>query len=498
MLMKRLMVAGIGLCVVGLLVWAPQAYPQAAEKPAPKGIVGTWQGTLKVGAIELRLVFHIAKDKEGALTGTMDSIDQGVKGIPLSEVSAKDGKVKFGVKTIAGTFEGEMNKDEKEIAGKWKQGPGEWPLTVKHVAKAAELRRPQEPKKPYPYVVEEVTYENRSAGIKLAGTLTLPRGSGPFPAVLLITGSGPQDRDETIFGHKPFLVLADYLTRRGIAALRVDDRGVGGSTGKTMESTTADFVGDVLTGVEYLKGRREINAKQIGLIGHSEGAIIAPLAASRSPDVAFIVMLAGTGLRGDEVLYSQGQAILKAMGAKPDQLAEQRTLQGRLLKVALEEKDPAAAKKKLDAIVAEVKAQIKDQIKDKAKDKDKEAGAALAGALDGQVQMVLTPWFRYFLSYDPRPSLQQVHCPVLVLNGEKDVQVVPKDNLPEIGKALKEGGNKDHTIKELPGLNHLFQTCKTGSLTEYGQIEETIAPLALTTIGDWILQHTERRPSAAR
>jgi uncharacterized protein len=310
----------------------------------------------------------------------------------------------------------------------------------------------------------------------------LPRGKGPFPAALLITGSGPQDRDETILGHKPFLVLADYLTRRGIAVLRVDDRGVAKSTGVFASATSADFADDVEAGVEFLKHRADIDAKQIGLIGHSEGGVIAPMIAARSKDIAFIVMMAGTGLNGEEILYLQGQAILKAMGAPAEALARQKAIQQAIFDGARQEKDNKEAEKKihqtLDGIFAKLSAAERQQI-----EKSK-------GGLDAQINRVLSPWFRFFLTYNPATALQKVQCPVLALNGEKDTQVTPKENMESIEKALQGGGNKDFTVTMLPSLNHLFQTCKTGAPAEYGKIEETLAPSALQLIGDWIVKRT--------
>jgi pimeloyl-ACP methyl ester carboxylesterase len=343
-------------------------------------------------------------------------------------------------------------------------------------AKPAALNRPQEPKKPYPYNEEEVGYENMRDGVKLAGTLTLPRGKGPFPAVLLITGSGPQDRNESLLGHKPFLVLADYLTRQGIAVLRVDDRGVGGSTGSTPNSTTENFAADVMAGIEFLKICKEIDPKQIGLIGHSEGGMIAPLVAAQNGDVAFIVLMAGAGLTGEEILYKQGAMIMKANGASVDQLAKQRATQESMFKILKEEKDPAAAEKRLREELS----------KSLTEEEKKKAGQTIAV----HIKLSNTPWFRYFLTLDPRPALRKVKCPVLALNGENDLQVSANENLREIEAALKAGGNNDVTIARLPKLNHLFQTSQTGSPNEYIKIEETIAPVALKTIGDWILKRT--------
>lgn len=472
--------SAVRVCL-GLSAWlALLALPAVA---ADRGLEGIWQGTLEAGGVKVRLVFQVTT-KDGKQRATLDSPDQGVKGVPLDEVEDRDGKVRLGLKKGGFAFEGKLKADGSALEGAWKQAGKSIPLTLRRVGKAPEIARPQHPKKPYPYREEEVTFENRKAGVKFAGTLTLPGGRGPFPAAVLITGSGAHDRDETIFGHKPFLVLADYLTRRGIAVLRCDDRGVGGSTGKKMEVTTADLAGDALAAVAYLKGRKDIDPKAIGLIGHSEGGLIAPLAASQSGDVAFIVLLAGPGLPGEEILYLQGQAVLESQGAPAKVLAEQRAVQEIIFAAVRKEKDNDQAKRLIDEGLKKLLEKKSPEEREEA-EKKKDAVAA-------QVRLVLTPWFRYFIDYDPRPALRKVRVPVLALVGEKDVQVPPGENLRAIAAALKEGGNKDHTVKELAGLNHLFQTCKTGSLAEYGRSEETFAPSALKLISDWILKRTGR------
>lgn len=455
--------------------------------PTPKGTEEIWEGKLKAGVIELRIVFHLFKAKDGSYTGTMDSPDQGAKGIPLDEVGFKDNALELKLKRLAIVVDGTRDKSGQAIKGHFKQGKQTLPITLKRVTKVQEARRPQTPRKPYPYQEIEVAYENMKSGIHLAGALTLPRTSSPVPAVLLITGSGAQDRDETIFEHKPFLVLADFLTRRGIAVLRVDDRGVGGSTGSVSRSTSADFAEDVLAGVTFLKGRKEIDPTRIGLIGHSEGGLIAPMVASRSHDIAFIVMLAGPGVSGEQILYTQGTAILKSIGADAKQLERQNELQHRIFAILRQEKDSAAAQAKVKAAIAQLSSKL-------GKDEKKEATEAMP-ELEGQLTALLTPWFRYFLTYDPRPALLKVTCPVLALNGDKDLQVDSKINLPVIAAALAEGGNRDVTTKEFPNLNHLFQTCKTGAVAEYGTIEETISPEVLQTIGDWIQQRTGKSRS---
>lgn len=341
----------------------------------------------------------------------------------------------------------------------------------------AVAQRPQEPGKPYPYREEEVVYENKKAGVKLAGTLTVPSAGGTFPAVLLITGSGPQDRNATVAGHRPFLVLADYLTRRGIAVLRMDDRGVGGSTGSVMESTTADFAEDALLGVEYLKARKEVNPRQIGLIGHSEGGAVAPLAASRSTSVAFMVLMAAPGLLGEKLAHLQRGSIARASGIPEEKIARTRAVDQKMYAVLRSEKENAAAEKKLREIAGQAMSEA--------------AGVRISGAVvEAQFKMMLSPWYRFFLAYDPAPALRKVKCPVLALTGERDLQVPPNENLPLIAKALAAGRNSDFTIMKLPRLNHLFQSCQTGTYSEYPKIEETIAPIVLETIGDWILRRT--------
>ena len=445
----------------------PLTFKRAAQASA---VDGSWLGALDLGGIKLRLLFQITSTPEG-LQATLKSLDQGGVVIPVTSVKQDGAKVMIEINSIKGSFSGTLDKDLATMEGTWSQNGPPMPLTLKKTD-AEKLQtvvpHPQEPKKPYPYRSEDVSYENKSApGVTLAATLTLPHGKGPFPAVLLITGSGPQDRDEALLGHRPFLVLSDYLTRHGIAVLRADDRGVAKSTGNFATATTADFATDAEAGIAYLKTRPEINIHKIGLIGHSEGAVIAPMVTAHNHDVAFIVMMAGTGVPGDAVLAEQAKLILEAKGVPAEKAARQGQIQLEVLELAKEEKDPAVLEKKLhEKLGAEVpEAQI---------------GAA--------IQTINTPWMRYFITYDPAMALSKVTCPVLVLNGEKDLQVSPQQNLPVIRKALEAAGNKHFEIVELPGLNHLFQTAKTGSPAEYSQIEETIAPVALDKIASWILK----------
>jgi pimeloyl-ACP methyl ester carboxylesterase len=464
------------LTIVGLVL-AGAAH--AADSPA-KSLPGVWLGPLKVGAVELRQGVTIKAGSDGKFTGTISSLDQDAKEYPLDVVELKDKAVRLELTLSKAVFEGTLSDDGKEIAGKWLQGGLNLPLTFKKVDALPTAKRPQTPKKPYPYDEHDVTFENTGANVKLAGTLSVPRGAGPHPAAILISGSGGQDRDETIFNHKPFLVLADYLTRRGIAVLRYDDRGMGKSTGNLATATTEDLAGDTAAGLAFLKTRKDIDPKRIGLIGHSEGGIIAPLLASRSNDVAFIVMLAGPGLPGEDILYLQGQTGLKLAGAMEAQLTRQRKLQEKLFAVLKKEPDndkvAKLARAEFDALLADLP------------EAEKKEAEAMKGQVEAQVKMLASPWMRFFILHDPRPALKQVRCPVLALIGEKDFQVPPKENAAEIKKAFEAGGNKDATVQELPHLNHLFQTSKTGALSEYGQLEETFAPAALELIGDWVVK----------
>jgi len=478
--MKNKIIIRTGIFLILILVTSLPAFGQEAEN---KGIEGVWMGTLKVSLAELRVVFKINREEDGSLVAKMDSPDQGAENIPVDKVTFENGNLHLESKVIQGSYDGKMTADDS-IDGTWQQGGLSFPLVIKRIDEAPKLHRPQEPKKPYPYIEEEISYENEKAGIKLAGTLTLPRSGQPFPAVILITGSGPQDRNETVLGHRPFLVLADYLTRQGIAVLRVDDRGVGGSTGNLFESTSEDFAEDVLAGVQYLKSREQINPKQIGLIGHSEGGIVAPIAASRSSDIAFIVLMAGTGVTGQKILYLQSDLLLKAAGASDEVLAVQQASLEQIFKILKDEEDSTIAKKKIREALTDTLGKLSKEEKDS-------LGVSEA-AIEIQLQMLFSRWFDFFLMYDPKPTLMKVKCPVLAINGELDLQVPPKENLAAIEEALKAGGNTNYTIRELPKHNHLFQRAQTGAMSEYAKIEETISPIALEAIAKWILTHLSK------
>ena len=391
-----------------------------------KNIVGTWQGTLKVQTMELRVVFHIQADSTGAMKATLDSPDQGAKGIPVDNVSTRLDSVTFTIHAISGSYEGIKQPGDSVITGTWKQGGLALPLDIHRTHEVAELRRPQEPKPPFPYYAEDVSYENGDAGITLAGTFTKPKSGGPFPALLLITGSGPQNRDEELFGHKPFLVIADYLTRRGIAVLRVDDRGTGKSTGVFDAATTKDFAGDVRAGIRYLKTRTDVNSKKIGLLGHSEGGIIAPMVACDSKDVAFIVMLAGPSLTGEKILYLQDSLISTVMGIPAEEITKELRLNRKLYSLIRTESDST-----------KLQQEIRSAIKESMSSDSSTLGKVNEEAVNAAVKQLTSPWFRFFVAYDPIPALEKVTCPVLALDGSKDLQVPPPPEFRRIAACLQ-------------------------------------------------------------
>jgi len=442
---------------------------------------GNWLGSLKISSISLRIVLKISKNEKDGYKAIMNSPDQTDKDIPVEKVEIAGDSIKLFVDAIGGSYKGKLF--DTLLDGVWNQGGREFPLSLTRTDKIVEINRPQNPKKPYPYKEEEVTVLNNSANITLAGTFTFPEKGDIFPAVVLITGSGPQDRDEALLGHKPFLVLSDYLTRHGIAVLRCDDRGIGKSTGNFSSATTLDFATDALACVEYLKTRKEVDKKQIGLIGHSEGGIIAPMVANQTKDVSFIVMMAGPGISGEKILELQSKLIAKAEGESDKDINKMMQYNVKLYNIAMQEKDSSKATEKIHKVLDEIYNGMSDSLKNSPENSKERMYA--------QTKSLLSPWFRFFLSYEPKENLSKLKIPVLAINGEHDLQVPPKENLAAIENALKKAGNMNYKIMEIPKLNHLFQTSETGSPTEYSKIEETIAPIALSTISDWILMVTK-------
>ncbi|GGA76916.1 alpha/beta hydrolase [Flavobacterium palustre] len=442
-------------------------------------LTGQWNSVLKIQGTQFRLVFNVSKTDNG-FSATMDSPDQKAKGIPVSKTTVENAKITFEITNAGIEYSGELKDDE--IVGTFKQNGHEFPMNLsKKVIEKEILKRPQEPQKPYPYHLEEVTFQNNTAHITLAGTLTLPKKAGVFPAVILISGSGPQDRNEEIFGHKPFLIMADYLTRNGIAVLRYDDRGVGQSKGNFKTATSADFATDVESAVAYLKTRKEIS--KIGLIGHSEGGLIAPMVANKSNDVAFIVLLAAPGIQGDQILLLQQKLIGKASGISDADLQKNELVNRKIY-------DIVNKSSSLEQLNIDLAHYLKTALKDNSKS-EKPATMSDDEFVKLQVSQIATPWMQYFIKYNPTPALEKVKCPVLALNGEKDVQVAANENIDAITKALAKAGNKKVTAKILPNLNHLFQECQTGAPSEYATIEQTFSPLVLEEINKWINTQTK-------
>lgn len=459
-----------------------QTMPAPVPEELASQLVGTWEGNLDLGAVSLRVVVALQRSAAGSLHGHMISPDQSPDEIPAGRVDYKEGRtVLIRVGAIGTTFEVTVAEDGSRFEGKFTQGAATLEIAMKKVSAPTAVLRPQEPKPPFPYRAEEVTYRNDAAEITLAGTLTLPAGEGPFPAALLITGSGPQNRDEEIFQHKPFWVIADHLTRRGFAVLRVDDRGVGGSTAgpDPGKATSFDFADDVEAGVAFLAARDDIAADRIGLIGHSEGGVIAPIVAARNDAIAFIVLLAGTGIRGAELLALQSEAIHRADGMEEGELSAALKTHSELMAIFLDES--------LDSDTIETKARAAIEANPDflaATDEEQETGMAAALA------QLNNPWMIAFVRHDPAPTLEQVRCPVLAVNGEVDLQVPCHENLQAIEAALKRGGNQRVTTWAFPGLNHLFQHSETGLISEYGKIEETFAPEVLDFVSAWLKEQT--------
>ena len=437
-------------------------------------VEGIWQSVLETHGMRLRLQLHVSHDAEGELIGALDSLDQSVSGLPATHFNLKESAFHFEVPTLAGTFEGKFDVAKNTLKGNWTQTGAEATLEFKRSDDPLALLRPQTPVEPYPYIQENVSFANLAAEITLAGTITLPKGPGPFPAVVLIAGSGPQDRDESSAGHKPLLVVADFLTRKGIVVLRYDKRGIGASTGSVDNATTLDLAADTQAAIAYLKTRKDIDAKKIGLIGHSEGAMIGPYLANRSKEISWIVLLAPPATNGEATLINQSALIGEVGGLSEPQLLASLTFDREAYDVVRKERDPAAIAEKVGVLV-------------------KESGldAAIPPAvLETQMRMLTSPWFRFFLDYDPLPELQTLKTPTLALYGQKDLQVPAKFNVSPFKKALEDSGNKDFEVRELPELNHFFQRAYSGSPAEYGAIEETISPEVLQIISDWVLHRT--------
>jgi hypothetical protein len=443
---------------------------------------GSWLGNIEPAkGISLRLAFTLTVTDQ-QISGTMASPDQDAFGIAVTQAIWNPPMLELEVKSVSGNWKGQYDAEQDQLVGEWSQRNQPIACNLSRVDSIPRRNRPQTPMPPFPYQVEEVVVPNAEGGNVLGGTLTLPAGVEKAPAAILITGSGAQDRDETIMGHKPFAVIADYLTRQGIAVLRMDDRGFGKSTGNFGTSTSADFATDISAAVDFLLKRPEIDPAKIGLIGHSEGGVVGPMVAAQRKDIAYLVMLAGLGVRGDQILIAQGRLISASEGVSEVGMVYYGNYQRDVLDMIREIPDVTKLKKKIRKYNAKFLKACPPEVQE-------ETGMTAEG-LEQTLKVMIQPWYRYFVQYDPATVLPLVKCPVLAINGSLDLQVPSQANLKGIETLVKSGGNEDVLTREFPNLNHLFQTTQTGKISEYGTLEETFSPAALRLMGDWITEKT--------
>lgn len=426
-------------------------------------IEGYWKGQIDLGGQQLEMAFNI-KAAENGYSATLDVPAQGAFDVPVDKTVFQDNHLQLTLSAMGASYSG-MLKGEA-IEGEFTQHGMAFPLNLARGEKEAPKARPQDPQMPFNYRVEEVTFTNKKEGNTLAGTLTIPEGDGPFPALVLVSGSGQQNRDEELMNHRPFWVIADYLSRRGVAVLRYDDRGMGGSTGEVLNANSLDFSYDAEAAFDFLRNRKEINASRVGILGHSEGGIINFMVAERRPEVAFLVSLAGPAVNGIEVLKEQQAAILRAQGMTEEMVQFSGNANAQMFDIIEASNDRVEADTLLRQLLK---------------------GWGYNEELTEQtVGQMASPWMYYFLKYDPTDAIVKTNCPALLLNGSKDLQVLASQNLPAYEKIIAEHGKTNLTLREMPDLNHLFQHCETGSPTEYVEIEETISPEVLETIVEFV------------
>lgn len=460
--------------IVVLLALFAALGAHAAPKPSatPRGFEGAWEGAIRLGMGDLGMRVAVARVAD-SLAATIDIPSQGATGLPLQAVRQHGDSVHFELPApgARGLFDGVLRADS--VTGTLRQLGMVMPFV---------LRRPGPPAPPPPYRREEVTFP--SGNIRIAGTLTRPEGAGRFPAVVLLSGSGAQNRDEEMFGFRPFHDVADFLTRRGIAVLRNDDRGVGGSTGSFATASLADFAADARAAVAFLRSRPDIDPARVGLLGHSEGGIVAPLVASQSPDVAFVVMLAGPTVRGDTLMIVQGELIGRIAG-QPEWLRRENQRTQRLL---FHLARTGEGREETERLVREVTRQAVGAPADSA---SPEQRAVIEANVRAQMALADSPWLKSFLAYDPAPAVDRLTCPLLALYAENDLQVPPSLNLPAV-EALAARPGRDVTVRVIPRANHLFQPAESGSPALYGMLPKQFAPGVLDTLGAWITARTRR------
>jgi pimeloyl-ACP methyl ester carboxylesterase len=471
--MKKLLIAFISCCLCTV------AYTQT------RTIAGDWEGNF---AGQIRLVFHFVPQADGTVSGTFDSPDQGATGLPFSEVRLTKDSIHVHLLTPKAAYIGRFVNDTT-LVGAWLQGAATMPLAIKKGSSYTKPKRPQTPVPPYTYNSEEVEYDNAGKTVHFGATYTYPKTGGPFATAILITGSGTEDRDETLFGHKPFAVIADHLAKNGYAVLRIDDRGAGKTKGPVDGVTTADFATDVEAAIAYLKTRKESNSRKTGLIGHSEGGLIALMVAAAHPeDIDFIIGLAGPGETGAALMADQNEAIWLKYGVTPAAAAAYRSLYYQVVAPITVQSDSAGIYKNAWQAYLNWKKTQPPVVLEQLGLVDNTQSSLLLQRLSAGLSM---PWIKYLMASDPAPYIKQLKCKYLALNGSEDIQVVAKTNLPAIQQSIDKSSIKVYSIQELKGLNHLFQHCKTCTVQEYGQLEETFAPEALDTMTHWLNEHVK-------
>ena len=430
-----------------------------AAQTAFAQIEGYWSGRLNLGLTELEMGFNI-KAVENGYSATLDVPAQGANDMPVDETTFRDNRLQMTMSAMGASYSGELKGNI--IEGEFSQRGMTFPLNLEKSEKETLQARPQDPKPPFNYRIEEVTFRNEKEGFELTGTLTIPEGDGPFPAMVLVSGSGQQNRDEELMNHRPFWVIADYCARHGIAVLRYDDRGMGGSTGEVENATSLDFSYDAEAAFDFLRKQKHIDASRVGILGHSEGGVINFMVAARRPEVAFLVSLAGPAVSGIEVLKEQQKAILRASGMTEEAVQFSSNANAQLFDVV----ERSSSREEADSLMRQL---VK--------------GWGYNEELTEQtVGQMVSPWMYYFLKYDPTEAIVKTHCPALLLNGSKDLQVLASQNLPAYEKIIADYGKTNLTLREMPDLNHLFQHCETGSPNEYFTIDETISPEVLEMI----------------
>lgn len=456
----------------------------SAEEASP--FEGQWIGELSVANQAFPLILNVKSGREG-LTATLDSPAQGAKDIPVSKVIVEQQSITFKITAAQAIYTATLSNDKEQIVGKWKQGPNTLDLSMKKSQQTSPpltINRPQHPTAPFEYSVEEVTFRNTNADISLAGTLTLPNKKGSYPAVVMITGSGPQDRDQTFMGHKTFWVIADYLTRNGMAVLRFDDRGIGKSQGNFASATSLDFANDVSAGVDFLAQHENIETSTIGLIGHSEGGLIAPIVADINTKVAFLISMAGPGIGGNEIAITQIEDSLLSIGLSAATASAGSDITRQLNQTVLTHTDSSTLEQALVASHQKAWSSLPERAR-------AELTAIGGGKLsEARIEQLSSNWTKYFLQHDPKPYLKKLKIPVLAIHGTKDTQLAANANLDLI-EAYLGNNHKLNQIQRIEGVNHLFQPAKTGSMSEYAKIETTFSEPVLEDIAMWLYKVTQ-------